>query len=141
MMTYERKAYYHETDQMGVIHHSNYLRWLEESRIFFLDSLGLSYKKLEEMGIISPVVSIKIDYIKPVRFADVVLINLKVIKYTGVKMIFSYEIIDKETKELRIKAESSHCFTDGKSVISFKREKPELHKIIDDYVNSSNDME
>ena len=141
MMTYERKAYYHETDQMGVIHHSNYLRWLEESRIFFLDSLGLSYKKLEEMGIISPVVSIKIDYIKPVRFDDVVLINLKVIKYTGVKMIFSYEIIDKENKELRIKAESSHCFTDGKSVISFKREKPELHKIIDDYVNSSNDME
>ena len=136
MIVYERKAYYHETDQMGVIHHSNYLRWLEEARVYFLDKLGLSYKKMEEMGIISPVVSLNINYIKPVRFDDVVLIEMKVIKYTGVKMIFNYEIKNKETGELMVKAESSHCFTDGKNVISFKREKPELHKILENYVNS-----
>ena len=137
MMTYERKAFYHETDQMGVIHHSNYLRWLEEARIFFLDNLGLSYKKLEEIGIISPVVSIKLDYVKPVHFDDYVLIDMKVIKYTGVKMIFEYVIRDKNTNDVMVRAESSHCFTDGKNVISFKREYPEYHKIIDDYVNSS----
>ncbi len=137
MMTYERKAYYHETDQMGVIHHSNYLRWLEEARIFFLDNLGLSYKKMEEIGIISPVVSIKLDYIKPVHFDDYVLIDMKVIKYTGVKMIFEYVIRDKNTNDVMVRAESSHCFTDGKNVISFKRKYPEYHKIIDDYVNSS----
>ncbi|MBR6288762.1 MAG: acyl-CoA thioesterase [Acholeplasmatales bacterium] len=137
MMTYERKAFYHETDQMGVIHHSNYLRWLEEARIFFLDNLGLSYKKMEEIGIISPVVSIKLDYIKPVHFDDYVLIDMKVIKYTGVKMIFEYVIRDKNTNDVMVRAESSHCFTNGKSVISFKREYPEYHKIIDDYVNSS----
>jgi acyl-CoA thioester hydrolase len=136
-MTYERKAFYHETDQMGVIHHSNYLRWLEEARIFFLDNLGLSYKKMEEIGIISPVVSIKLDYIKPVHFDDYVLIDMKVIKYTGVKMIFEYVIRDKNTNDVMVRAESSHCFTNGKSVISFKREYPEYHKIIDDYVNSS----
>lgn len=137
MMTYERKAFYHETDQMGVIHHSNYLRWLEEARIFFLDNLGLSYKKMEEIGIISPVVSIKLDYVKPVHFDDYVLIDMKVIKYTGVKMIFEYVIRDKNTNDVMVRAESSHCFTDGKNVISFKREYPEYHKIIDDYVNSS----
>jgi acyl-CoA thioester hydrolase len=137
MMTYERKAFYHETDQMGVIHHSNYLRWLEEARIFFLDNLGLSYKKMEEIGIISPVVSIKLDYIKPVHFDDYVLIDMKVIKYTGVKMIFDYVIRDKNTNDVMVRAESSHCFTDGKNVISFKREYPEYHKIIDDYVNSN----
>lgn len=137
MMTYERKAFYHETDQMGVIHHSNYLRWLEEARIFFLDNLGLSYKKMEEIGIISPVVSIKLEYVKPVKFDDYVLIDMKVIKYTGVKMIFEYVIRDKKTNDIMVKAESSHCFTNGKSVISFKREYPEFHKIIEDYVNSS----
>ena len=137
MMTYERKAFYHETDQMGVIHHSNYLRWLEEARIFFLDNLGLSYKKMEEIGIISPVVSIKLDYVKPVHFDDYVLIDMKVIKYTGVKMIFEYVIRDKNTNDVMVRAESSHCFTDGKSVISFKREYPEYHMIIDDYVNSN----
>ena len=137
MMTYERKAFYHETDQMGVIHHSNYLRWLEEARIYFLDNLGLSYKKMEEIGIISPVVSIKLDYVKPVKFDDYVLIDMKVIKYTGVKMIFEYVIRDKNTNDVMVRAESSHCFTNGKSVISFKREYPEFHKVIDDYVNSS----
>lgn len=137
MMTYERKAFYHETDQMGVIHHSNYLRWLEEARIFFLDNLGLSYKKMEEIGIISPVVSIKLDYVKPVHFDDYVLIDMKVIKYTGVKMIFEYVIRDKNTNDVMVRAESSHCFTNGKNVISFKREYPEYHKIIDDYVNSN----
>lgn len=137
MMTYERKAFYHETDQMGVIHHSNYLRWLEEARIFFLDNLGLSYKKMEEIGIISPVVSIKLDYVKPVHFDDYVLIDMKVIKYTGVKMIFEYVIRDKNTNDVMVRAESSHCFTNGKSVISFKKEYPEYHKIIDDYVNSN----
>ena len=121
MMTYERKAFYHETDQMGVIHHSNYLRWLEEARIFFLDNLGLSYKKMEEIGIISPVVSIKLDYVKPVHFDDYVLIDMKVIKYTGVKMIFEYVIRDKNTNDVMVRAESSHCFTNGKNVISFKR--------------------
>ena len=72
MITYERKAYYHETDQMGVIHHSNYFRWLEEARVYFLDELGLSYKHMEEIGIISPVVSIAAEYKKPVKFDEIV---------------------------------------------------------------------
>ena len=40
MFKYERKAYYHETDQMGIIHHSNYLKWMEEARIALMDELG-----------------------------------------------------------------------------------------------------
>ena len=47
MFTYRRRAYYHETDQMGLIHHSNYLKWMEEGRIAFLDEMGLSYKEME----------------------------------------------------------------------------------------------
>lgn len=49
--TYERKANYYETDMMGVVHHSNYLRYFEEARIAFMDSLGIPYKELEENGI------------------------------------------------------------------------------------------
>ena len=51
MFTYKRKAQYHETDQMGIIHHSNYVRWMEEARIAFMESLGFGYDKVESLGI------------------------------------------------------------------------------------------
>ena len=50
---YIREPFYYETDQMGIIHHSNYIRWLEESRVALLDYLGFSYKKIEELGPVS----------------------------------------------------------------------------------------
>jgi acyl-CoA thioester hydrolase len=136
MIVYERKAYYHETDQMGVIHHSNYFRWLEEARVYFLDQLGLSYKHMEEIGIISPVVSIAAEYKKPVKFDEVVLIYIKIAKYTGVKLELEYEIRDKETNELMVSANSKHCFVKNESVISLKREYPDFNDIFLNYLEN-----
>ena len=51
MFVYSRKAHYHETDQMGVVHHANYPKWMEEARVAFLDSLGMSYRAMEEAGV------------------------------------------------------------------------------------------
>lgn len=50
MFSYQRKARYHETDQMGVVHHSNYVKWMEESRTEFLESIGAGYAKIEAGG-------------------------------------------------------------------------------------------
>ena len=136
MIVYERKAYYHETDQMGVIHHSNYFRWLEEARVYFLDQLGLSYKHMEEIGIISPVVSIAAEYKKPVKFDEVVLIYIKIAKYTGVKLELEYEIRDKESNELMVSANSKHCFVKNESVISLKREYPDFNDIFLNYLEN-----
>lgn len=58
--TYYRKAQYHETDQMGIIHHSNYVKWMEEARIGYMSRMGFSYKKVEELGVISPVVKFQL---------------------------------------------------------------------------------
>ena len=52
---YEHHAKYYETDQMGIIHHSNYIKWMEEARMDLMEQIGLSYKQMEEMEIISPV--------------------------------------------------------------------------------------
>ncbi len=136
MIVYERKAFYHETDQMGVIHHSNYFRWLEEARVYFLDELGLSYKKMEEIGIISPVVSISADYRKPVKFDDVVLIYIKITKYTGIKLELEYEIRDKQTDEIRVIASSKHCFIKDNSIVSLKKEYPDFDKKFLNYVDN-----
>ena len=58
MEKYVHKVNYYETDKMGITHHSNYIRWMEEARIAFFDAIGFSYKKLEEQGIVSPVLGI-----------------------------------------------------------------------------------
>ena len=54
MFTFERKANYYETDQMGIVHHSNYIRWFEEARLEMLRVMGLPYKKMEDNGILIP---------------------------------------------------------------------------------------
>ena len=54
MKPYEHKVQYYETDKMGIVHHSNYIRWMEEARIDFLDQIGWNYKVMEDNGIISP---------------------------------------------------------------------------------------
>ena len=124
---YEHHAKYYETDQMGIIHHSNYVKWMEEARLDLMEQIGLNYKQMEEMEIISPVLSISVDYRSMVHFDDVVVITPKLIKYNGVKMELEYTITDKETGELRTTAYSSHCFLNrsGKP-ISLKRSYPEI---------------
>ncbi len=128
MFCYERKAYYHETDQMGIIHHSNYLKWMEEARIFLMDKLGFSYKKMEEFGIISPVTNIDLEYKNPTKFNDEVLIYIKVLEYTGVKLLFEYKIIDKLTKNINAIAHSKHCFIKNGKIISLKKDLKEFHE-------------
>ena len=58
MKLYQHKVQYYETDKMGIVHHSNYIRWMEEARIDFLSQIGWDYKKLEESGVISPVTAV-----------------------------------------------------------------------------------
>ena len=124
---YEHHAKYYETDQMGIIHHSNYIKWMEEARLDLMDQIGLNYKQMEEMEIISPVLSISVEYHSMVHFDDTVVIQTKLVKYTGIKMEVEYIMTDKETGELRTTAYSSHCFLNrsGKP-ISIKRSYPEL---------------
>jgi len=136
MITYERKAYYHETDQMGVIHHSNYFRWLEEARVHFLHEIGLSYRHMEEIGIISPVVSISAQYKKPVKFDDTVIIYIRVTKYTGIRLELEYEIRDKKTNDLMVLAESKHCFIKDNNIISLRKEYIDFDKKFLNYVEN-----
>lgn len=56
--TYEHRTQYYETDQMGIIHHSNYIRWFEEARTDLMRQMGIGYDEMEGQGIISPVLSV-----------------------------------------------------------------------------------
>ncbi len=65
---YERKIYYYETDQMKIVHHSNYIRWFEEARIDFMKKMGLPYDEIEKRGILIPVLEASCRYKKAFRY-------------------------------------------------------------------------
>lgn len=131
MYKYEYQTQYYETDQMGIIHHSNYIRWFESSRIGFLKSLDLDYAKFETLGLISPVLGVSCEYKAMVRFGDTVVVIPKVENYNGIRMEFSYEVLDKETGELRTTGTSKHCFINKEGrPISLKRSFPEVDEIL-----------
>lgn len=129
---YYRKAQYHETDRMGIIHHSNYIKWMEESRISYMDQMGFSYKKVEELGVISPVVDISVSYKKQVSFDDEIQIRVSVKKYNGISLEFSYEFFNVTKDEICTIASSRHCFLRGGKLISLKKEVPDLNRAIAD---------
>ena len=75
---------------MGITHHSNYIRWMEEARIDFLEQIGWNYEKLEEMGIVSPVIGVEGKYRKSTTFSDTVSISVFIDEIKGLKMRIGY---------------------------------------------------
>ena len=130
MKPYEHSTQYYETDQMGIIHHSNYIRWFESARIDFLRQAGVDYAAMEREGIISPVLAVSCEYKAMVHFGDVVLIETVVCSYNGVKLCLSYTVRDKETGEIRTTGESSHCFLNSEGrPVSLKKTAPHFHEV------------
>ena len=126
MGVYRRRAQYHETDQMGIIHHSNYVKWMEEARIAFMGELGFGYNEVEKRGIVSPVAGISVSYKRPVLFDDVVEIEVSVKRYSGVVLELEYRFFNVTRNEVCTLASSKHCFTRDGKVVSLKKEIPEL---------------
>ena len=128
---YVRRVHYYETDQMSIVHHSNYIRWFEEARLDHLGQIGLSYKALEESGIIIPVVDVSCKYLISTKYDDVITIQPILTQYTGVRMCYRYEVRFQSTGELAATGTSSHCFLDtAHRPISLKRRNPELHQLL-----------
>jgi acyl-CoA thioester hydrolase len=110
---------YGETDQMGVVYHGSYVPYFEIGRVEWLRNKGVSYKSLEESGIALPIVSMHLNYKKPARYDDILTINTKLKKYSGVKIEFDCEIRS-ENEELLTTAHFILVFVDikiGKPIV------------------------
>ena len=125
-MEYKHVVQYYETDKMGITHHSNYIRWMEEARVDFLARIGWDYTRLEDMGIVSPVLGVSCEYRKPTSFSDRVAISVSVKEFKGVKLKIAYEMKNKDGEVVCL-AESSHAFLNAEGrPLRMKREYPEL---------------
>ncbi len=126
---FERKINYYETDRMGVVHHSNYIRYLEETRCEWLNQIGMPFSLLEENGITIPVLEVNCMYKYHVTFDDTIYINAFITDYTGVRMTVEYKVEDKKTGKTVLMATTKHCFTDRNlKPIHLKKVAPEFHE-------------
>jgi len=83
---------YGETDQMGIVYHSNYLRYFEVARLEWLSFLGVSYNAMEQEGVIMPVIEVNLSYKTPALFEDKLIVEVRLDEAPKVKMKFSYSI-------------------------------------------------
>ena len=109
---YERKINYYETDKMGIVHHSNYIRFLEETRVVWMENADMPFEELEKIGITIPVLGVNCEYKKHVTFGDTIIIKPFVKEYTGVRLTVGYEVTNKENGKIVLLGETKHCFTD-----------------------------
>ena len=139
MKGYTHKVQYYETDQMAFVHHSNYIRWFEEARIWYMEQIGAPYGAMEKDGIISPVRTVNCKYLKSVHFGETVSIDIVLKEFGNILYSFAYEVRDLKSGELRAVGESSHCFInrEGK-VISLKKQAPELFTLLRGCVEGEN---
>lgn len=124
---FERKINYYETDKMGVVHHSNYIRYMEEARSFWLEKIEMPFSLLEENDITIPVLGVSCDYKYHVTAGDTIVIHTFAKAYSGVRMTIGYEIKEKETGKTVLVGETKHCFTDKKlKPINLKKYAPDF---------------
>ena len=129
---YERKINYYETDKMGVVHHSNYIRYLEEARSEWLESLEIPMSKLEELGYTIPALEVNCKYKNHITSGDIITIKPKIAEYNGVRMKVDYEVIDKNTQKTVIQASTKHCFTDKTlKPVNMKKHNEKINKIFE----------
>ena len=102
---------YGETDQMGYVYHGNYAQYFEMGRIQWLRELGISYKKMEEDGIMLPVANLDMQFLKPARFDDLLTLKTSLIERPSAKIMFQYELFN-EANELLTTAQVKLVFVD-----------------------------
>jgi len=130
MFEYTRPVHYYETDKMGMVHHSNYIRWMEEARTFYFNDAGLAYSVTESYGIMSPVTDLSATYRSPARYGENFTVRLKVIKYSGTRFRVAYTISNEDGAVL-CEAETGHAFVDNSlKPISLKKAIPERHELM-----------
>ncbi|SFG43464.1 acyl-CoA thioesterase [Sporolactobacillus nakayamae] len=122
---------YNETDKMGIVHHSQYVNYFEIARTDFVRQAGISYRRIEEEGLMMPVLGINVQYHTPALYDDTILVETSIRTYDSIKMMFDYKIYRQTDRKLLVEGSSSHCWTDlSLRPVSIRRKNKELHTLI-----------
>ncbi|MBM7632697.1 acyl-CoA thioesterase [Geomicrobium sediminis] len=121
---------YAETDQMGVIHHSQYLIWCEIGRTDLIEKFGFSYAQMEAEGLLSPVTEVNLSYKKAIRYPTVATVATWLESYTGIRATYGYEIKD-ESGDVCVDGTTTHVVVRKEDFrpVSIKKAAPDWHAV------------
>ncbi len=111
-ITKKFRVFYHQVDQMGIVHHAQYAYFLEQSRIDWLRNLGIRYADLERDGILMPLTEISIQYKRPLHFDDSFFVHTQLTSFDNYFVTFSYRL-ELEDKTLVATADTRLVFMDA----------------------------
>lgn len=129
----ELKVRYAETDQMGIVHHSNYYVYFEAAREDFIAGAGIEYKDMETQGIMMPLVETQCRYMEGAKYGDMLVIETTMQELSPVKVELQYNVIRKGDGKLLAKGKTVQAFVDKNcfKVINLKRKYPEIWSRMD----------
>lgn len=116
----ELRVHYAETDQMAVVYHANYVKWFETGRTEMLREAGLTYRMLEEQGVLLPVIDLAVHYRQPARYDDRIVVYTRIKDMSKLRLTYQYEVkrmtdqtepsLPREQGELLVTGETSHAW-------------------------------
>jgi acyl-CoA thioester hydrolase len=134
-MTVSQTAFtvrYAETDQMGVVHHSNYPIWFEAGRTDFIRKMGLPYSMIEENGAMLPLLELKCIYKSFAKYEDEIVVKTCIKEYTGTRLRFRYEVFKAGGEKPIAEGETLHCWTNRDlKPVNIKKYKPGIFELIE----------
>lgn len=118
---------YVETDQMGIVHHSNYYAWYEVGRTEFMIQEGFSYKKMEACGLMNPLTESHCKYIEGAKYEDDLIIQTWIEDLSGAKVVFAYNVIRESDEKVIAKGSTKHAFVNNDfKIINIKKTHPDI---------------
>lgn len=140
---YLHKVQFYETDGMSIVHHGNYILWMEEARTDFMDQIGWSYHRAVDAGIDFAVTDVSCAYRSMTRFGETVAITMAVQALSPAKLQLSYKMVNAGTGELRAEGTSGHFFYDRAKArpVALKKALPELWQLLESLYHKGGKME
>ncbi|WP_461205339.1 acyl-CoA thioesterase [Clostridium sp. DL1XJH146] len=124
----EIKVRYAETDKMGIVYHSNYYIYFEEGREDLIAYTGITYKGLEDAGVMMPLIETHCKYYEGAEYNDMLVMDTFLEKITPVKAIINYVVRKEKNDNLVVKGSTVQTFVDSETfkIINLKKTKPEI---------------
>ena len=132
MHIYKHEVKYYECDRMGITHHSNYVRFMEEARVDFLDKIGYGFDRIEAEGVVSPVISISCNYKHPTTFKDLIEVEVEISSMQDLKFEFTYTM--RCAGKVVCIGQSTHCFMENGRPVVIARRLPELCQALQNHL-------
>jgi acyl-CoA thioester hydrolase len=122
---------YAETDQMRIVHHSNYPVWYEAGRTDFIRKAGMPYSKIEEEGVLLPLIELYCRYKGAARYEDSIIVKTRVKEVSNTRVTFYYEVFCNGGEEPINTGETVHVFTSRQlRPVNVRKVAPQIHDLL-----------